>query len=82
MTACRVRRRTRAGFVLDEGAGAGNGLMVHPSLIEAATSAMEVVAVSGVNAAMLLWQALVERERGKRNVSTAEREVATARTEG
>ena len=39
------------GFVLDE---SNRGAMLHPSAIEAATSAMEVVALAGANAARLV----------------------------
>ena len=39
------------GFVLDE---SDRGAVLHPSAIEAATSAMEVVALAGANAARLV----------------------------
>ena len=39
------------GFVLDETA---RGTLLHPSAIEASTSAMEVVAVAGANAVRLV----------------------------
>ena len=50
------------GFILDgggESAGGGRrGMLLHPSAIEAATSAMEVMAVAATNAALLVRERL------------------------
>ena len=48
------RPRNLTSFVLHQ--SAAGGLVVHPSSIEAATSAMEVVAVAARNAALLVAQ--------------------------
>lgn len=47
-------------FVLHAG-GAAGGLVLHPSAVESATSAMEVMAVAARNAALLVRQDLVRR---------------------
>ena len=48
------RPRNLSSFVLHQ--SSAGGLVVHPSAIEAATSAMEVVAVAARNAALLVSQ--------------------------
>ena len=51
---------TTRGFVLDV---RSTGVLLHPSAIETATSAMEVMAVAGTNAARLVMEHLKSTSR-------------------
>ena len=64
------RPRNLSSFVLHE--SASGGLFLHPSALEAATSAMEVVAVAARNAALLLVQRLAQIRRANRLRENAE----------
>ena len=64
------RPRNLSSFVLHE--SVSGGLFLHPSAIEAATSAMEVVAVAARNAALLLVQRLAQIRRANRLRENAE----------